>query len=132
MTPKEKKAAYDREYRAKNAERIKASKRAYFKATYDPMAACKKRAERRECHAEYCRQPEYVAKKREWDRQYRAREYGKFADAYLLLLDLEKEIRERATSYERRIAKGYYTRDAVRRRREACQMRKQTILRPRT
>lgn len=35
-----------------------------------------------------------------------------------LLLDLEREIRSRATKYERYVARGYFTRSAQERRRE--------------
>ncbi len=115
------KAAYDREYRAKNLDRIKAEKAARHKAIYDPAAAAEERKKRMPAHVEYCRRPEYRAKKRDYDRQLRASEYGPFAETYLLLLDLEKEIRARATKYERYVANGYYTRSAQQRRRELWQ-----------
>ena len=57
------KAAYDREYRAANLATIKARKRAYFKATYDPEKARIERAANMAWHVEYCRQPAYKVKK---------------------------------------------------------------------
>ena len=78
-------------------------------------------------HVEYCRGPEYRAKKSEYDRQYRAEEYGEFAETYLLLLEVEKEIRSRATHYERRVANGYYTRSAQARRRAIWQANRKNL-----
>lgn len=112
------KKAYDVAYRAKNLLDITAKKIEYFQRTYDPAKAAIERKARMPKHVEYCRQPEYVAYKAQYDAQYRAKEYGQFADAYRLLLDLEKEIRRQATKYERYVAKGYYTRNAQKRRRE--------------
>ena len=63
-------------------------------------------------------------KKSDYDKQHRASEYGEFADTYLLLLEVEREIRSRATHYERRVANGYYTRSAQARRRALCQLSK--------
>ena len=75
-------------------------------------------------HVEYCRQPEYRAKKHDYDKKRSEDEYGEFAEAWRLLQDLEKEIRSQATAYERRVANGYYTRNAQKRRRELCLIRK--------
>jgi hypothetical protein len=117
---KRKKARYDARRRTEKAAEISADKRAYYQRTHDP----EKERERRQAgmgrHVEYCRQPDYVAYKAAYDRELRAKEYGPYGDAYLLLLDLEREIRSRATSYERRKARGYYTRDAQQRRRDLC------------
>ena len=70
------KRLYDMAYRAKNLERIKAGKRAYFQRTYDPREAAVERKKRMHLHVAYCRQPRYKAWKREYDRKYRASEYG--------------------------------------------------------
>jgi hypothetical protein len=100
------KRLYDQEYRRKNRAMLKAKKHAHFKATYDPVKAAKERKKRMHLHVEYCRQPEYKAWKREYDRKLRASEYGDFDEAYMLLLDLDREIKQRMTDYEIRKANG--------------------------
>lgn len=115
------KRVYDAQRRIEQADKIREQHAAYFQRTYDPVKARERRALNMGRHVEYCRQPEYVVKKKDYDRWHRAQEYGDYADAYLLLLDLEREIRSRATSYERRKARGYYTRSAQQRRRELWQ-----------
>lgn len=57
------KAAYDRDYRKKNAVRIKADHAAYFQRTYDPVKAAIERKKKMPVHVEYCRQPIYRAYK---------------------------------------------------------------------
>lgn len=59
-------------------------------------------------HVEYCRRPDYRAKKREYDRRLRAREYATFADAHMLLVDIEREVRSRITDYDIRVQNGTY------------------------
>ncbi len=103
------KARYDEKYRAINAQKIKSNKREYFAKTYDPRKARIARAKMMPRHVEYCRRPEYRKYKAKYDAQYNASEYGPFADAYRLYVELSKEIRQRCPSaYERRKAKGYY------------------------
>ena len=97
---KEEKRLYDIEYRAKNLETLKAKKKAYFQKTYDRKAAAEYRKQRMHLHIEYCRRPEYKAWKREYDRKYRAKEFGAFADAFLLTMDLNREIKGRMTNEE--------------------------------
>lgn len=94
------KRLYDIAYREKNREMLKAKKAAYFRRTYDPVKAAVKRKARMHLHVAYCRQPRYKAWKQVYDRKYRAREYGPFADAYRLAIDLNREIKSRSTSYE--------------------------------
>lgn len=110
------KAAYDAEYRAKNRASLKAKKSAWFQQTYDPDAAREYRKARMPLHVEYCRQPEYRAWKREYDRQYRAREYGDYAEAFLLLQDVQTEVLSRATRYEIDLANGKLCKSQKRRR----------------
>lgn len=101
------KREYDREYRAKNREKKKAYAKAYFQRTYDPVKAAIERKARMPQHVEYCRQPEYRAKKKVYDRQYRAeRMYGAFAEAFLTLLAIDEEIISRTTRYDIRGANG--------------------------
>ncbi len=122
---KRKKAAYDADRRVEKAAEISAKKRDYHQRTRNPEKERERRRVNMERHVEYCRQPEYKAAKAEYDRdkaeydrERRAKEYGPYGDSYLLLVALEREIRSRATSYERRKARGYYTRTSQQRRRE--------------
>ena len=103
---KAEKAAYDREYKNLNAEWLKERRREYFKATYDPAKAAAERKPKMAKHVEYCRQPEYRVKKSAYDLKRRAGEFGEFADAYMLLSDIEREISERASKYEIYSANG--------------------------
>lgn len=108
------KAAYDRDYRGANQESRKAQKRAYHERTYDPAAARTERERKREYHRAY--KKEYGAragwkeKKREYDKQLRAMEYGEFAECQMLLVDLEKAVRAQPW-YERAKERGYYDND---------------------
>lgn len=124
---KAEKAAYDAVYRARNLERIKAGKAAHYQRTKDPEKARVIRQARMPKHVEYCRQPEYKAKKHEYDIKKACAELGEFAETWRLLLELEKEIRSQASAYERRVANGYYTRNAQKRRRELCLIRKASM-----
>jgi hypothetical protein len=112
------KKAYDAEYRLRNIEKRKAEKAAYYQRTRDPEKERELRAARMPQHVEYCRRPEYKAKKSAYDKERRLAEYGEFAETAALLEEVEREIRERATAYEVRVQQGYYTRNAQKRRRE--------------
>jgi len=100
------KAEYDRLRRAKLGEVLREKKRnAYYAAIErdEDLVRQKQKAYREKImprHIEYCRKPEYKAKKRQYDRQLRAQAYGPFADAYLLLQDIQGEISTRATRQE--------------------------------
>lgn len=124
-TPEERKAAkaeYDKLYREKNRESRRVKKAEYFKRTYDPAKAAIARKANMPKHVEYCRRPEYRAKKAEYDGKRNEMEYGDYAEVWRLLQDLEAEIRSRASSYEVRVQQGYYTRNAQKRRRELWQL----------
>ena len=110
------KAAYDREYRAKNLSAIKAKKHAHFKANYDPEKARVDRAENMARHVAYCRRHEYKAKKHVYDKRRYASEFGPFAETYMVLSDLQKEIDSRASDYEIRQANGTLNKKQQRRR----------------
>lgn len=97
------KRLYDMAYRAKNRKLLKAKKRAYFERTYDPRKAAIERKKRMHLHVAYCRQPRYKAWKRAYDQKYRASEYGPFAEAYLLAINLNREIKTRMSNYEIRL-----------------------------
>lgn len=114
---KAEKSAYDAARRAALAERIKAEKREYHKRTYDPVKAAEVRKRRMPYHVEYCRSPEYRAWKREYDRTYRAnKEYGEFAECFLLVMDIRAECLRQMTDYEIRYAKGGVAKTQQRRR----------------
>lgn len=104
---KAEKAAYDVEYRRRNVALLKAKKAAYFQRTYDPVKAAADRKLRMPRHVEYCRHPRYKKWKRNYDRGYRAKKYfGPFAEAHVLLIDIEKEVAKRASDYEIRLQQG--------------------------
>jgi len=117
---REEKRLYDIEYQAKNREKRLAQKREYHKRTYDPVEAAKARKKRMPYHVEYCRRPDYKAWKREYDRRYRAAEFGEFAEAYMLTIDLNREIKGRITNAQVKYQNGC-TNKSQRREREAGQ-----------
>lgn len=115
------KAAYDAEYRKKNRAVLKAKKAAYFKETYDPVAAAVERKRNMPRHVEYCRRPEYRARKTIYDKQYRAKKhFGPFAEVAMLTIDLNREIKQRMTNYEIKY-QNQGTNKTQRREREAKQ-----------
>jgi hypothetical protein len=122
-TPEQRKAEkleYDRQRRAKLGETLRAEKRAaYYRnhATNLAKAAERRRdPERIAYHNAYCRRPEYVAVKSEYDRRRRAGVYQEFADAFLLLQDLEREIDARADRYEVYMQNGTINKAQTRKR----------------
>ena len=113
---KQEKRLYDIEYRTKNRKLLRAKKNAYFQRTYDPNKARIERKKTMPRHVEYCRQPRYKTYKREYDRRYRARDFGEFGDAYLLSVDLAHEILSRVSRYDIDIADGTVTKSIKRKR----------------
>lgn len=98
---KEEKSTYDAQRRVDLIGELRAKKREYHVRTYDPVKAAQIRKVNMPRHVAYCRRPEYVAKRRIYDRHHRAdKTYGPFADAFLTLMDLEREIETRANNYE--------------------------------
>ena len=111
------KAAYDKERRAKLRDRIKAEKAAYYQRTKDPIKEAAQRKARMHLHVAYCQRPEYRAWKSEYDRQYRAhRQFGEYAEAFMLLLDIENEVASQASRYEIYKANGTLNKSLQRRR----------------
>lgn len=95
------KAAYDRQYREKNAAILRVKKAEYYQRTRDPVREAEKRKAKMPKHVEYCRRPEYKKWKAEYDRQYRARkEFGPFGEASIVLNELIAEINSRSTRTE--------------------------------
>lgn len=112
------KREYDKQFRAKNLERIKREKREYHLRTYDPEKEAKKRKLRMPRHVEYCRRPEYRKWKRDYDIKHRAKtDFGPFFEAALVLRDIEQEVDKRMDWYDRATVKGTLNK-ALQRRRE--------------
>jgi hypothetical protein len=86
------KSKYDKEYRDKNAIKLKLSKHNYYKETYDPLKASIDRKKNANKHLEYCRQPKYKTYKQEYDKKYLAKKlFGEYWESALLIRDIEKE-----------------------------------------
>lgn len=114
------KAAYDAKRRngPKRSE-ILAKKLAHYYANHDRLKAehAVYRAAHMDRHVEYCRQPEYRAKKAVYDRRRRAeKNFGEFSEAALLLTDIDREIAERSTKYEIYLGNGTLNKALQRRR----------------
>jgi len=100
------KAEYDRNYR-KTSTTLKARRAACHQKTYDPIKAAIVRKNRAPYHAKYFRRPEYRKWKKIYDRSYRAKKnYGEFAECFLLTQDIRAECLSRLTDTEIRRAKG--------------------------
>jgi hypothetical protein len=97
---KEAKRLYDADYRIRNEAELKVKRAAYFQATYDPKKARIERRKRAKAHAEYCRTPEYRAWKHAYDQRRTDQQYGPFAEAFRLVIDLNREIKARSTNYD--------------------------------
>lgn len=128
---KAEKSSYDALRRVEHGERIRAQKRAHYKATFDPVKAAEYRQKRMPYHVEYCRRPEYVAWKSEYDRKYRAeKEFGEFAECFLLIQDIRSECLAQQTDYEIRLSKGGIAKSQQRKRDYARLVRKDPEIGP--
>ncbi len=120
------KAEYDRTYRAANLQKRKAYAAERHKRTYDPQKARLERSKNMTRHIEYCRS----SKNREYKKRYDnarvgEKEYADYAEAYKLLLQLERAIRKLFPSkYERLKARGYYSYERVQERKRNVKARK--------
>lgn len=113
----EEKRLYDAAYRARDPDKRKAAKAAYYQRTRNPEKERDRRKARMPLHVEYCRRPEYRAWKADYDRRYRAeREFGEFGEAFMLLQDVEREVSARMTKYEIYLANGTLNKRNNRRR----------------
>lgn len=111
------KAVYDVNYRESNRDKIKINKANWFNKTYDPLSAAIERKLNMPRHLEYCRQPEYVAKKKIYDRKYKAKKaYGNFWEAAVLVLDIDDEIEKTTTKYQIRLDNGLANKTQKRKR----------------
>ena len=95
------KRLYDEQYRLKNKDSLKVSKAEYNKRTYDPVKAAVKRKKNMARHVEYCRQPEYKEKKKQYDRNYRAKlKYGELWEVAVLAMQIQDEVLSKMTRYQ--------------------------------
>lgn len=114
---KEAKRIYDANRRIQKAEEIRAKKRAYYAANHDREKERISRKKRMPLHVLYCQRPEYVEYKKQYDRERIAKMFfGEFADAALILQDVEKEIAAKATRYEVYLTNGTINKALMRRR----------------
>lgn len=101
------KKLYDAEYRRKNRQRLKAEKAAHYQRTRDPVKEAIYRKAHMARHVAYCQSPEYKQWKQAYDSAYRAEKlYGPFAESFLLLQAIEKEIASRMSRYDIYMANG--------------------------
>lgn len=98
---KKEKAEYDKKYREIDKDIKKQKKANYFQRTYDPAKAAIERKKRMPKHIEYCRQPEYKKKKKEYDEKHRAKQnYGEFWESAIILKHLENIVDSRLAKNE--------------------------------
>jgi len=89
---KKEKKAYDILYRKNNLKRLATEKAKYFQRTYDPAKAAVERKKRMPSHLEYCRKPEYRAKKQKYDEIYRTFGTVRVPQEFKEIVDLQKQL----------------------------------------
>lgn len=111
------KAAYDREYRVRDVAAMKAAKAEYHRRTYNAALEAEKRRLKMPRHVEYCRQPEYKAWKKEYDKRYRAQQdYGEYWEASIVCNEIATEVLTRTSRYEIGLERGTLGKTQQRRR----------------
>jgi len=111
------KSAYDKNRRLEKFDVIKAKKQAYDKTPEGRAAQKRRRQTRMPKHVEYCRQPEYRAKKVEYDRRHRAEKFfGEFAECAILVEQINKTLIEKADKAHLRTIQGTNTKSQRRKR----------------
>lgn len=103
---KEHKRLYDIEYRRKNLERIKQNKKIHFQKDYkaNPEKYRAIRNARMKTHVEYCRNPDYKAKKHIYDRaRYAKEKFGDAWESHVLIMEIGEECAKRMSKYEIRL-----------------------------
>jgi len=122
---KARKSEYDSAYRSKNKISLAKKKSEYFRKTYDPVSASKERAkikkerpEIEDSRREYMKGEEYVAKKKRYDRRYRAiKNYGpEWGDCMVVALNLRDECLSQSSDYEIRLQSGTLSKSQKRKR----------------
>lgn len=110
---------YDMEYRSKNKAMLKVKKAIAFQNRPEYRKEYEKeyRKKNMKRHVEYCQDPEYKEWKKKYDSEYRAkRMFGPFWEAYLLTLNIDREVGSRMSDYEVRMANGTINKAQQRRR----------------
>lgn len=113
------KQAYDAIRRLAKHEEIIAKKRAHYIANRERILAEQTvyRKAHMHRHVAYCQRPEYREWKSAYDARYKAaKHFGEFAEAAMLLRDIEQEIEKRATRYEVYMTNGTINKAQTRRR----------------
>ena len=91
----EEKRLYDKKYRLKNLETIKQKKAAYNQTDAGRATQKRNRDKMKGYHLEYCRQPDYVNWKKDYDEIYRAKKnYGEFWECMILVNKIKKKVCE--------------------------------------
>lgn len=101
------KAEYDAKYREAMADKLKLDKAEWFKKYYtaNPEKYRQRRKDGMERHLQYLSRPEYKQWKANYDKKYLSqKKYGAFAEAAIILRELEKYI----DRYEARLLKGTF------------------------
>lgn len=115
----EQKKAEKREYDALRRlalyQEIRKKKAEHYAKNKDREKEREDRKRRMPMHVEYCRRPQYKAKKATYDKMRIDMQYGEFAECNRLLMELESLIRSSMSRYERYVARGYYERQQQRR-----------------
>lgn len=108
---------YDKARRENLRDRLKAEKAIYYQRTKDPVKQAAIRKKRMPKHIEYCRRPEYVAWKHEYDKVYLAKkEHGEFWESAILALEIRRKCLELADDTEIRRQKGTLNKKQQRKR----------------
>lgn len=82
-------------------------KRSCWKKNYDPIKAAEYRQKRMAYHIEYCRQPEYVAWKKQYDQKHNAQSnYGEYAECAILIEKINNTLIKMADKAELRTIQG--------------------------
>lgn len=121
---KEEKLLYDVEYREKNIVSITAKKAANFQKTYDPDKARIQRAKIKKNkpqieakRREYMASPEYTARKKAYDQEFRAKKkYGDYWECGILAIQINNEVKSRASDMEIRVQNGTLNKHLTRKR----------------
>lgn len=114
---KEKKRLYDIEYRRKNKEMLRLNKQEYYKTDAGRATSKRNRDKLTEYHLEYCQTDKYREWKKEYDKDYRAKnKYGEYWECFLIIMEIEKIVKERIPDrYERMKARGYFRAQTIKR-----------------
>ena len=110
------KAAYDKVYH--KTEKRKASARKYNATPAGRAMQKRQRDKNKQSHLEYCRTPEYRARKVKYDQEHRSKKlYGEFWESAILLEEIDKHITAVADKHNLRIINGTFNK-SIRRKRQ--------------